>query len=208
MRDMVCYTELREHTLKEVIGQCRMDLLVIKKLTNVKIKNEIGRIFKRHNVVEYKSPEDELGIDDYYKTVGYACLYKGFGETADQIPAGEITVSLFRESYPRELYEAIGRDSSMFEVLKVLLKDELEREKQEAVQETVQELEKEKQEAVQEAVQEKVQELKKEKQEAEKKMIQKMLKSRKNSIEEIADYCTEFTQEEIREIEAEMMETV
>lgn len=89
MRNMVCYTELREHTLKEVIGQCRMDLLVIKKLTNVKIKNEIGRIFKRHNVVEYKSPEDELGIDDYYKTVGYACLYKGFGETADQIPAAK-----------------------------------------------------------------------------------------------------------------------
>ena len=55
----------------------RMDLLIIKKLTDVKIKNEIGHIFKKLNVAEYKSPDDALTIDDYYKTIGYACLYKG-----------------------------------------------------------------------------------------------------------------------------------
>ena len=41
------------------------------------------------------------------KTVGYACIYKGLGETVDQIPAGELTISIFRESYPRELFEAM-----------------------------------------------------------------------------------------------------
>ncbi len=35
-----------------------MDLLIIKKLADVRIENEIGRIFKRYNVVEYKSPQD------------------------------------------------------------------------------------------------------------------------------------------------------
>ena len=60
---------LREYNLnKEPI---RMDLLIIKKLSDVKIKNEIGHIFKKYNVIEYKSPDDELSIDDYYKTVGY-----------------------------------------------------------------------------------------------------------------------------------------
>jgi glyoxylate carboligase len=28
---------------------------------------------RRHNVLEYKSPEDGLTIDDFYKAVGYAC---------------------------------------------------------------------------------------------------------------------------------------
>lgn len=85
----------------------RMDLLIIKKLSDVRIKNEIGHIFRKFNVVEYKSPDDALSIDDYYKTVGYACLYKGLGETVNQIPANELTISIFRESYPREMFEAM-----------------------------------------------------------------------------------------------------
>ena len=85
----------------------RMDLLIIKKLSNIRIKNEIGHIFRKFNVVEYKSHDDALSIDDYYKTVGYACLYKGLGETVDQIPANELTISIFRESYPREMFEAM-----------------------------------------------------------------------------------------------------
>lgn len=85
----------------------RMDLLIIKKLADVEIKNEIGHIFKKYNVIEYKSPDDSLSIDDYYKTVGYACLYKGLGEVINQIPAEELTVSIFREGYPRELFEAL-----------------------------------------------------------------------------------------------------
>lgn len=95
----------REYNLsKEPI---RMDLLVIKKLADVRIKNELGHIFKQHNVIEYKSPEDGLTIDDFYKTIGYACLYKGLGEMVDQIPAEEVTISIFRESYPRVLFEKL-----------------------------------------------------------------------------------------------------
>ena len=85
----------------------RMDLLIIKKLSNIRIKNEIGHIFRKFNVVEYKSHDDALSIDDYYKTVGYACLYKGLGETVDQIPADELTISIFRESYPKAMFEAM-----------------------------------------------------------------------------------------------------
>ena len=85
----------------------RMDLLIIKKLADIQIKNELGHIFKKYNVAEFKCPDDALTIDDYYKTVGYACLYKGLGETVDQIPANELTISIFRESYPREMFEAM-----------------------------------------------------------------------------------------------------
>lgn len=97
----------REYNLsKEPI---RADLLIIKKVTDAMIANQIGRIFKKYNVVEYKSPEDGLTIDDYYKTLGYACLYKGLGETVNQIPAEELTVSLVRDVYPEEMINEMTR---------------------------------------------------------------------------------------------------
>ena len=59
--------------------------------------------------LEYKNPDDALTIDDYYKTVGYACLYKGLGESVDQIPADELTISIFRESCPREMFKTMKK---------------------------------------------------------------------------------------------------
>ncbi len=46
----------------------QLDLLVIKKQKKAIIQNEVGRIFQQHNLFEYKSPEDGLGIDVYFKT--------------------------------------------------------------------------------------------------------------------------------------------
>ena len=93
----------------------RMDLLIIKKLTDTVIQNEIGRIFRRYNVVEYKSPDDSLSIDDFYKTIGYACLYKGLGETVNQVPAEELTVSIFRESFPQKMIAALQQSGMAVE---------------------------------------------------------------------------------------------
>lgn len=87
----------------------QIDLLVVKKLDDVNIQNEIGRIFRRYNVIEYKSPGDGMTIDDFFKTVGYACIYKGLGETVDQIPIDQLTVSLFREGYPEELFRSLDK---------------------------------------------------------------------------------------------------
>ena len=42
---------LREYNLSK--EPLRMDLLIIKKLSDVPIENEIGRIFKKYNIVEY-----------------------------------------------------------------------------------------------------------------------------------------------------------
>ncbi len=86
----------------------RMDLLVVKRLTDTPMENEIGHLFRTYNVVEYKSPDDGLTIDDYFKVLGYACLYKGLGKTVDQIPAEELTVSIFREACPRGLFKKLS----------------------------------------------------------------------------------------------------
>ena len=84
-----------------------IDLLIIKKRTDAVIQNEIGRIFRGYNVIEFKSPDDNLTIDDFYKTIGYACLYKGLGETVNKIPAEELTISIFRDSYPHKMMAAL-----------------------------------------------------------------------------------------------------
>ena len=94
----------------------RIDLLIIKDdALSHGIKNEIGHIMRKYNVIEYKSPEDSLNIDDYYKTVGYACLYKGYGKTADAVPSDQITVSLFREKYPNKLFEKLREEGHEIE---------------------------------------------------------------------------------------------
>lgn len=81
----------------------QIDLLVVTKSDDIKIDNEIGKIFKRHNIMEYKSPEDEMNIDTYFKTLAYACLYKAGGMTVDAIKYEEITISLVRASKPLKL---------------------------------------------------------------------------------------------------------
>lgn len=81
-----------------------IDLLVIKKNASVQIASEIGRIFRRHNILEYKSPEDHLDIDTFYKTLAYSCLYKSYGKTVDAIKAEDVTISILREAKPEELF--------------------------------------------------------------------------------------------------------
>ena len=88
-----------------------MDLLVIKKNKDAKIENEIGRIFLQHNIFEYKSPEDELGIDEYFKTLAYTCLYKANAEKEDTIKASDITVSLVREGMTSALIDWLKSNS-------------------------------------------------------------------------------------------------
>ena len=52
---------------------------VVKKQTDEKIDHDISEMFRRHNVVEFKPPEDELSIDVFYKVQAYAGLYKTSG---------------------------------------------------------------------------------------------------------------------------------
>lgn len=81
-----------------------IDLLVIKKGRSVRIENEIGKIFRGHNILEYKSPEDHLDIDTFYKSEAYAALYKSYGNTVDERKADDITVSIVREARPKGLF--------------------------------------------------------------------------------------------------------
>ena len=95
----------REYSLSK--EPLQIDLLVIKKPPHVKVKNEIGHLFRQHNVVEYKSPKDSLNIDDFYKTLAYAFLYKSLAKEVDGIPVSQLTLSLVRQGYPREMVKKL-----------------------------------------------------------------------------------------------------
>lgn len=103
----------REYNLSK--GPLRMDLLIIRKRVDIPLKNEIGRMFKTYNVVEYKSPDDSLSMSDYYKTMAYACLYKGLEDKEEQISAREVTVSLVRDRYPRKLFKLLRMEGMTIE---------------------------------------------------------------------------------------------
>ena len=92
----------KEHNLNT--KPLEIDLLIIKKDSSVHISNEIGAFFRGHNIIEYKSPKDSLNIDVFYKSIAYACLYKSYGKSVDERKADDITVSIVRETRPRELF--------------------------------------------------------------------------------------------------------
>ncbi len=87
----------------------QIDVLV-KNEKHVKLKKNIGRIFRQYNIIEYKSPEDDLDIDDFYKTYAYACLYKSDTETVDLIPADELTITFVCYHYTRNMIRKLEQD--------------------------------------------------------------------------------------------------
>ena len=87
----------------------QIDCTVVKVKKNCRIKNEIGKIFRTHNIFEYKSPMDELNIDTFYKAIAYACLYKVLPNHVNEIPAEEITITLIRDRKPVKLMQELEK---------------------------------------------------------------------------------------------------
>ena len=77
--------------------------VLVKKEKERRIRKNIGRIFRTHNVIEYKSPTDYLSVDDFYKVYGYACFYKSDVATVDSISIEDLTITFVSTNYPRKL---------------------------------------------------------------------------------------------------------
>lgn len=97
----------------------QMDVLVIKKERDVKIKKNIGHIFRTHNIIEYKSPDDFLSVNDFYKVYGYTCFYQSDTERIMEIAPEDITITFVCGHYPvkllRHLKKVRGIKSEKYE---------------------------------------------------------------------------------------------
>ncbi len=80
-----------------------IDVLIIKKNSEDPLEKNIGKIFRKYNIIEYKSPTDYLSIDDFYKVYAYADFYKSDTPREDSIKIDEITISLVCKRYPKKL---------------------------------------------------------------------------------------------------------
>lgn len=91
----------------------QIDILVVKKKKEEKIQKNIGQIFRTHNIIEYKSPDDYLSIHDFYKIYGYACLYQSDTEKDCEIDPEEITITFVCNHYPGKMLEHIRKVRGM-----------------------------------------------------------------------------------------------
>lgn len=88
----------------------QIDVVVLKKQKDVKLQKNIGHIFRGHNIIEYKSPDDYLSINDFYKTYGYACFYQSDMEKNGKVDPGEITITFVCSHYPKKMLEHIEQE--------------------------------------------------------------------------------------------------
>lgn len=100
--DMDRFVFVPEYTLNT--GTLKVDLF-IENTGNMSPVNEIGKIFKKYNILEYKNPKDSLGIDVFVKVQSYAGLFKASGEKHDSRKMKSITISYIREAKPEKLFK-------------------------------------------------------------------------------------------------------
>ncbi|MDR0684494.1 MAG: hypothetical protein LBF83_05145 [Spirochaetaceae bacterium] len=87
-----------------VVQPLRIDVVIVKKLKNVPIKKSIAAIFRKYNLIEYKSPSDYISIEDFYKVHAYACLYV-IVEPRTVADIAELTITFVGSHHPRKLVE-------------------------------------------------------------------------------------------------------
>ena len=85
-----------------------IDFLVINVNDSIKVKSDLGAIFRKHNLFEFKSPKDTLDFKVYQRTMGYAYLYAAYDE--NRISPDDVTISFLRDSYPRKLMKWFGEN--------------------------------------------------------------------------------------------------
>jgi hypothetical protein len=77
----------------------RVDTVIIKKPPEVRIDKNFARIFREFNLIEYKSPEDYLSVNDFYKVYGYVCLYAALND----VSITGLTLTFVVNRSPREV---------------------------------------------------------------------------------------------------------
>jgi hypothetical protein len=84
----------------------RIDVVIIKKSSDVVIEKNIASIFRKENIIEYKSPDDYVSVDDFYKVYGYACLY----QSLHKVGMKDLTLTFVESHYPRKILEHLQEE--------------------------------------------------------------------------------------------------
>ena len=84
-----------------------VDLLIHKITEEVALQDSIGKLFQKHNIIEYKSNEDALNLFVLLKVAAYGTEY--WSKSAQEELGQKLAVFIFRHAFPRELFHALER---------------------------------------------------------------------------------------------------
>lgn len=109
------YSDLLEYMEEYVLGKnsYRIDLLIIKKLTEESIPKNIALIFQTFNLFEIKGVGSTTSIDSYYKTIGYAGLLIDQAGERDQYSCLDVSLSFLCCHYPRKLIKHLRKERKL-----------------------------------------------------------------------------------------------
>ena len=114
----------------------QIDCTVVKVKKNCRIKNEIGKIFRTHNIFEYKSPKDlhvqlKALTDQLDKPLIRRYLEEASVFTEREKSLADVALQVIVGSNMEKFQEWKGSEQTMCEALRVLMKEELKAERAE-----------------------------------------------------------------------------
>jgi hypothetical protein len=86
----------------------RIDVLIVRKRPGAVIGKNITRIFREHNIVEYKRPDDYVSLANFQKIQAYAWLYASL----NKVPTQNLTITIVESGYPRDVIAHLKTDLS------------------------------------------------------------------------------------------------
>ena len=87
----------------------RADFIIIVDDEQTNLDLKIFSFFKKHDILEFKSPDDGFNMFTLLKGAGYVFFYMNdVKEKGEDIDMGEITLSFFREAKPVKLLNHLG----------------------------------------------------------------------------------------------------
>jgi len=94
-----------EHRLSK--EPLRIDIVVIKKNSDVELEPVWAKIFRAHNLVEYKSPADKAPTFEVFsKLMGYAWIYAA----QEKVKISDMTATLVCAETPQKLFKILKED--------------------------------------------------------------------------------------------------
>ncbi len=85
----------------------RLDMVV---KTKGPLSDPLGSFYRVHNIHEYKSPDDSLSVDEFYRALTYPLHYKYYDRKVNEILLKELTLTIVRHAYPRDMIKALKAD--------------------------------------------------------------------------------------------------
>jgi hypothetical protein len=85
----------------------QIDAIIVKKLLNVEAVAKIAKPFLGHNIIEFKGRGDYISIEDFYKVLAYAFLYRSTTKTAS---IRDMTLTFVERHYPVKLIKHLEKE--------------------------------------------------------------------------------------------------